>query len=460
MAVGGARRFGEPRGGACPRQATRAAPPRPTIRGSATGAAGCGSTRLAASPRRPTSPTLPARLSFLYVVEQGGTVRVVDHGNVLGQPFLDISGRVSSGGERGLLSIAFDAPLRAQPPLLRLLHERRAGTSRSTSSALRPNTRALESSRRKVIVIPHPGAANHNGGQLQFGPDGLLYAATGDGGGAGDPPENAQNKHKLLGKLLRIDPRKHGTSPTGSPRGNPFVGKAGRNEIYALGLRNPFRFSFDRPPDPDRRRRAGQLGGGRLRRPPRPTRRQLRLGPLRGRPSLQLPRRQRGAASEAPLPAADLRVQAHRIQLRLSGGLRDHRRLRRPQPRAPQPPRALPVRRCLQGSAAELHPPPPPRQARPGAGRPRRPSELLRQGSARANLRGFPGWPGVQARAQVVAGARPASSRDAARRPGAGSRVRLRWRAPRPARRQPSPDRATEPRAPRASRFAVRLTAR
>jgi hypothetical protein len=96
-----------------------------------------------------------------------------------------------------------------------------------------------------VIVIPHPGESNHNGGQLQFGPDGYLYAGTGDGGGGGDPPENAQNKRKLLGKLLRIDPTKHGRKRYRVPGSNPFVHKAGRDEIYALGLRNPWRFSFD-----------------------------------------------------------------------------------------------------------------------------------------------------------------------------------------------------------------------
>jgi glucose/arabinose dehydrogenase len=185
----------------------------------------------------------PGATDFLYVVEQGGTVRVVDHGNVQGQPFLDISGRVSSGGERGLLSIAFD-PHYGRNHHLYAYYTNRGGNIEIDEFRAASDTQALESSRRRVIVIPHPGQANHNGGQLQFGADGMLYAATGDGGGAGDPRENAQNKHKLLGKLLRIDPHKHGRRHYRVPRGNPFVGKAGRNEIYALGLRNPFRFSF------------------------------------------------------------------------------------------------------------------------------------------------------------------------------------------------------------------------
>ncbi|HEV2075684.1 MAG TPA: PQQ-dependent sugar dehydrogenase, partial [Thermoleophilaceae bacterium] len=100
---------------------------------------------------------------------------------------------------------------------------------------------------RRVLEIEHSQYANHNGGQLQFGPDGYLYISTGDGGGAGDPLRNGQDKRSLLGKLLRIDPRRAGPGrPYSAPRDNPFVGRAGRREIYAYGLRNPFRFSFDR----------------------------------------------------------------------------------------------------------------------------------------------------------------------------------------------------------------------
>jgi glucose/arabinose dehydrogenase len=95
-----------------------------------------------------------------------------------------------------------------------------------------------------VIQIPHPVNSNHNGGQLQF-LDNLLYFGTGDGGAGGDPPNNAQNKDVLLGKLLRIDPRPSGGRPYSVPSSNPFVGRDGRDEIYSYGLRNPFRFSFD-----------------------------------------------------------------------------------------------------------------------------------------------------------------------------------------------------------------------
>jgi Glucose / Sorbosone dehydrogenase len=103
----------------------------------------------------------------------------------------------------------------------------------------------LPGSQRQVLLIPHPGQPNHNGGQLQFGPDGFLYVGTGDGGGSGDRPDNAQSLNSLLGKILRINPRAQGGQPYSSPASNPFAGGAGRDEIYSYGLRNPFRFSFD-----------------------------------------------------------------------------------------------------------------------------------------------------------------------------------------------------------------------
>jgi Glucose / Sorbosone dehydrogenase len=181
----------------------------------------------------------------LYVVEIGGRVRVLRKGNLRGRPFLDIHGRVSTGGERGLLSIAFDPHYRRNHRFY-VYYTNRSGNLEIDEFRARSNGDAREGSRRRVIVIPHPGFANHNGGQLQFGPDGRLYAGTGDGGGAGDPRENAQDKGELLGKLLRIDPHKHGSRPYKAPRGNPYVGRPGRNEIYARGLRNPYRFTFDR----------------------------------------------------------------------------------------------------------------------------------------------------------------------------------------------------------------------
>jgi hypothetical protein len=187
----------------------------------------------------------PGAPRHLYVVEAGGRVRVVHRGNPRRRPFLDIHRRVSTGGERGLLSIAFD-PRYRRNHLFYAYYTNPAGNLQIDEFRARSSRDARERSRRRVIVIRHPGAANHNGGQLQFGPDDRLYAATGDGGGAGDPRENAQNKRSLLGKLLRINPHKHGSRPYRTPRGNPYAGKPGKNEIFARGLRNPYRFAFDR----------------------------------------------------------------------------------------------------------------------------------------------------------------------------------------------------------------------
>ena len=111
-------------------------------------------------------------------------------------------------------------------------------------SSTSPN-RADKSTRRELLLMADP-YPNHNGGPLLFGPDGLLYIGTGDGGSAGDPENRAQNLNSLLGKILRIDPHSGPSGPYSSPGSNPFVGRAGRDEIYAYGLRNPWRFSFDR----------------------------------------------------------------------------------------------------------------------------------------------------------------------------------------------------------------------
>jgi glucose/arabinose dehydrogenase len=185
----------------------------------------------------------PGFPKLLFVVEQPGRVEVLRGGHKLGHPFLDISGLVDFGGERGLLSIAFP-PDYKQSGDFYVYYTDRAGNIRVDEFQRAEPTRAKRDSRRDVIEIPHPVNANHNGGQLQFFGD-LLYLGTGDGGSAGDPPNNAQNKESLLGKLLRIDPRPNSGQPYSVPADNPFVGKPGRNEIYSYGLRNPFRFSFD-----------------------------------------------------------------------------------------------------------------------------------------------------------------------------------------------------------------------
>jgi glucose/arabinose dehydrogenase len=187
----------------------------------------------------------PRSHGLLFVVEQPGTIRVLRDGRPLGRPFVNLRDRVRYGGEQGMLSVAFD-PRYASNRRFFVYYVDDGGDIRIDSLRTKRGnpTRADPRSRRKLIVIPHPVNANHNGGQLQFGPDGLLYLGTGDGGSAGDPNGNAQNPDRLLGKLLRIKPRrKRGYA---SPRSNPFASGPGRDEIYALGLRNPYRFSFDR----------------------------------------------------------------------------------------------------------------------------------------------------------------------------------------------------------------------
>jgi glucose/arabinose dehydrogenase len=185
----------------------------------------------------------PGFPKLLFVVEQPGEVEVLSGGHKLSHPFLDISDLVDFGGERGLLSIAFP-PDYKQSGDFYVYYTDRGGNIRVDEFQRAGATRARRGSRRNVIEIPHPVNTNHNGGQLQFLGN-LLYLGTGDGGSAGDPPNNAQNKESLLGKLLRIDPRPSGGQPYSIPADNPFVGKPGRGEIYSYGLRNPFRFSFD-----------------------------------------------------------------------------------------------------------------------------------------------------------------------------------------------------------------------
>ncbi len=184
----------------------------------------------------------------LFVVEQGGRIRVVRDGRALPEPFLDISRQVTAGGEQGLLGLAF-APDYARSRRFYVHFSDRDGDNRVVEFRAASDDRADPDSGR--LVIRAPGLEpNHNGGQLAFGPDGLLYIGLGDGGGGNDPHGergNAQDLGSLLGKVLRIDPRPSGGRPYGIPADNPFARRRGaRPEIYAWGLRNPWRFSFDR----------------------------------------------------------------------------------------------------------------------------------------------------------------------------------------------------------------------
>ncbi|MDQ3758579.1 MAG: PQQ-dependent sugar dehydrogenase [Actinomycetota bacterium] len=198
----------------------------------------------------------PGNPNLVFVVEKGGTVEVVRNGRQLSEPFLDISNLISKNGEQGLLSIAFPPDYANSGRFYAYFtnldcNPDSGGCDIEVAEFKRRSnlaTRARRNSRRTVITIRHRDARNHNGGTAAFGPDGKLWLATGDGGGGNDQFNNASRRKSLLGKLLRIDPRKpKGDSARGYrvPNGNPFVGKKGRNEIWSIGLRNPFRFSFD-----------------------------------------------------------------------------------------------------------------------------------------------------------------------------------------------------------------------
>jgi glucose/arabinose dehydrogenase len=193
-----------------------------------------------------TSPPGDRRRQF--VVEQDGRIFVIRGGRRLPRPFLDIRGQVLSGGEQGLLSLAF-APDYARSRLFYVYFTGRDGRQNVVAYRAASADRADGGSARLVLRMEDP-EGNHNGGLLLFGPDGLMYIGTGDGGGANDQHGsrgNAQSLGSLLGKILRIDPRPSGGRPYRIPASNPFVGRAGaRGEIYSYGLRNPWRFSFDR----------------------------------------------------------------------------------------------------------------------------------------------------------------------------------------------------------------------
>jgi glucose/arabinose dehydrogenase len=182
----------------------------------------------------------------LFVVEQAGTIRIISGGTVLPTPFLDLRGRITSGGERGLLGLAFHPHFATNPYVYVNFTDINGNTaiSRYTVSA-DPNVLTLHGGIRILTIAqPYP---NHNGGNIAFGRDGYLYIGMGDGGSGGDPGNRAQNLNSLLGKMLRIDvdhPVAGGHYR--SPASNPYVGRAGLDEIWSRGLRNPWRWSFDR----------------------------------------------------------------------------------------------------------------------------------------------------------------------------------------------------------------------
>jgi glucose/arabinose dehydrogenase len=231
--------------------------------------AGCGDN--SSSPATPVSPqsialqpkvtglTSPLGLepspdgtNRLFVVEQGGTIHIIQNGALVPTPFLDITSKVTTGGEMGLLGLTFH-PQFAQNGKFYVNYVRTVGgqiqsiIAEYAVLAGNPN-QADPASERILLTVDQAGNfSNHKAGQLAFGPDGLLYFGLGDGGSEGDPFGNGQNTQTLLGKMMRIDVNT--TSPGlqyGIPPDNPFVGGGGLPEIYAVGFRNPWRFSFDR----------------------------------------------------------------------------------------------------------------------------------------------------------------------------------------------------------------------
>ena len=183
----------------------------------------------------------------LFIVEKTGTIRVVARGRLLATPFLSLSRYVSKGGEQGLLGLAFHPSFRTNHKLY-VDYTDVAGNTviREYRASVTSPNRVQLGSGRTLLTIKQP-FGNHNGGMLAFGPDGDLYIGMGDGGSGGDPGNRAQSTSTLLGKILRIDVNgRSGALPYRIPSTNPYVGRAGLDQIWQRGVRNPWRFSFDR----------------------------------------------------------------------------------------------------------------------------------------------------------------------------------------------------------------------
>ena len=188
--------------------------------------------------------TAPADDPRLFIVEKTGGIRIVKDGILLPTPFLDLAAKVSAGGEQGLLGLAFDPEYATNGRFVVHYTDLAGNTVLSRFLVSADPDRADAASEQLILAAAQP-AANHNGGQVAFGPDGLLYLGLGDGGGSGDPEDRGQSLADLLGSILRIDLRTG--DPYTVPADNPFVGNPNaRPEIWSYGLRNPWRFSFDR----------------------------------------------------------------------------------------------------------------------------------------------------------------------------------------------------------------------
>jgi glucose/arabinose dehydrogenase len=183
----------------------------------------------------------------LFVLEQAGKIRVIQDGKLLDKPFLDITDRVgSNGNERGLLGLAFH-PDYSQNGYFYVNYTDTKGDTHIARFRVSADPNVADPSTETLLIFQKQPYANHNGGEVTFGPDGYLYLGLGDGGSAGDPNGNGQSTDTLLGKILRIDVNQsQGDQAYGIPPDNPFASGGGKPEIWAYGLRNPWRFSFDR----------------------------------------------------------------------------------------------------------------------------------------------------------------------------------------------------------------------
>lgn len=184
----------------------------------------------------------------LFFVEKAGPIRVLSPGASTATVFLDLQGQVGTADEGGLLGLAFHPGYRSNGRFF-VFYTLADNALVVAEHQVSRNRNLADPAGRVLLMIPHPNFDNHNGGMLAFGGDGFLYIGTGDGGGAYDAGNNAQSIESLLGKILRIDVDRSdvgGGTPYAAPAENPYVGRAGRDEIYAIGWRNPWRFSFDR----------------------------------------------------------------------------------------------------------------------------------------------------------------------------------------------------------------------
>jgi glucose/arabinose dehydrogenase len=209
-------------------------------------AAGFRLDKIASGLDAPTYLTSPPGDGRLFVVQQTGRIRIVVDGQLQATPFADLTKLVTAGGEQGLLGLAFH-PDFAKNGRLFVYYTARSRHEQVWELHAKPGADTISGPRKLLIDMVDP-FSNHNGGDLQFGPDGYLYIGTGDGGSGGDPGKRSQNVRVPLGKLLRIDVDRHPSGrPYGIPAGNPFARNGrGLGFIYAWGLRNPWRYSFDR----------------------------------------------------------------------------------------------------------------------------------------------------------------------------------------------------------------------